>query len=407
MDNGDTMPTSYSGAKKRKRDNSTDRKCSQCSSRDLAEDKSRCEPCLEKDRIRAQNNRTQEDGAFSQILGHMMGHSHELHKDDTEYYKFPGSCTMTLEALLAIYINQNRRCNISDLPLTHIPGSDFQTSANRIDDGDDYDDNTEIVAQEFNTREHWSTEQLDEIPTLRDKVIDPYDREKMLCSLEPTPPQQKRHKPESRIIDGIYKKWCFKCDKWKPGIQMRNGTECKMCHTNRHSASIYNELKRLVKNACGRTKKRHQKAEESKRKQRKKQKKNVHGNQDASAPDSMELTFEFLRAVLITQEFRCYYSGIPLHFPCMGSAKGCYRMSLERKNPWLGYTKENVCLIARCFQSSDQTRRYDHDVTGSCGWSKCKVEYVLNWRKERKLGYEQPSQTYAEFKKQYAALESM
>ncbi len=386
---------------KRKTTEATDRKCARCSSRELAEDKSCCESCLQKMRDSNNINRKQEDGAFSTILNDMKKHSLKLHKDDTVDYKFPGACTMTRDEVLDIYISQNRRCNISDLPLTHIPGSDFQTSPNRIDDGDDYDDNTEIVAQEFNTREHWSTQQLDEISNLQNTAIDPQDLEKMLLSLEPAPRSQKYHKAESCIIDGIYKKLCFKCEKWKPLAEMCYGTECKTCNNNRIRASIHAELKQLVKQARGTTKKRNQKAEESERKQPKKRKKNTHGKQSASAPDSMEITFEFLCEMLKSQDFRCAYSGIPLQFPSMGEAKPCYRMSLERKNPWIGYTKENVCLIARCFQSNDQTRRYDHDVTGSCAWSKCKFEYVMQWRQERKLGLDTPSQTYAEFKAQY------
>ncbi len=390
------------GTKKRNRDEATDRKCANCSSRDLAEDKSCCEPCLEKHRIHVQNYHEQERGAFSQILADMKRHSRTLHKDDTVDYKFPGKCETTLEVLIDIYIRQNRRCNISGLPLTHLPGSDFQTSANRIDDGDDYDDNTEIVAYEFNTPVHWSTEQLDEIPGLRTMTIEPRDHKKMMLSLEPAP-RAKPHKPESRIIGGICKKWCFKCNKWKPLVEMRNGTECKTCHNDRTRASIYKELKRLLNSAISSTKQRHQTSKEAERKQPKKQKKNTHGSQEATDPASMEMTFEFLCEMLKTQDFRCAYSGIPLQFPCMGPAKGCYRMSLERKNPWIGYTKENVCLIARCFQSGDQTRKHKHDVTGSCAWSKCKFDYVMQWRREHHLGLAQPSQTYAQFKAQYQA----
>jgi hypothetical protein len=91
----------------------------------------------------------------------------------------------------------------------------------------------------------------------------------------------------------------------------------------------------------------------------------------------MDIDFDFLVQLLKSQNFRCFYSGVPLHFPCLGSCEPLYRMSLERIDPRPDYIKGNVCLIGAGFQSVDYTRTRKVPVQGSSGWSKSKVDFVV------------------------------
>lgn len=104
---------------------------------------------------------------------------------------------------------------------------------------------------------------------------------------------------------------------------------------------------------------------------------------------NIDIDLDFLKNLLVKQQFRCEYSGVLLQFPCIeGGIEKCeelYRMSLERRNVWKGYTKDNVCLIGRGFQGSDHTRDRNLAVDGSGAWSKAKVDHVVEWLQHREV----------------------
>jgi hypothetical protein len=114
-----------------------------------------------------------------------------------------------------------------------------------------------------------------------------------------------------------------------------------------------------------------------------------------------DIDLPFLIELLQAQQFRCAYSQIPLQFQCCeGVSEPLYAMSLERLNPWRGYVKTNVCLIAAGYQSCDWTRTRRFAVDGPSAWSKDKVAYVLQWLEERNRGLTTPSMTYQQFCRQ-------
>lgn len=69
-----------------------------------------CDECREINR-RYYNT---EKGSFKSMLRDMKKHSVDLKKRGVT-----GTCTITRDQLLDIYIEQGRRCAISDMPLTH------------------------------------------------------------------------------------------------------------------------------------------------------------------------------------------------------------------------------------------------------------------------------------------------
>ena len=84
------------------------------------------------------------------------------------------------------------------------------------------------------------------------------------------------------------------------------------------------------------------------------------------------LTVDDILQKIIDQKGRCAYSSIPLTY----KRKGAYRVSIERINNRLGYTKENIVLICLEFNSIDRSSISDN-ATGSSQWSKTKFEYLL------------------------------
>ncbi|CAE8735381.1 unnamed protein product [Polarella glacialis] len=92
---------------------------------------------------------------------------------------------------------------------------------------------------------------------------------------------------------------------------------------------------------------------------------------------SCTLTHNDILVMLWTQEARCAYSGIAMEILIPNSH---WRMSLERKNNLMGYSRENCVLIASEFNSSDYSRHpgiRSSDVLGTAQWSADKVQSVL------------------------------
>ena len=80
--------------------------------------------------------------------------------------------------------------------------------------------------------------------------------------------------------------------------------------------------------------------------------------------------------MLLHQEGRCAYSGVPMEIVYPNSD---WRMSLERINNCLGYSCDNCVLVASEFNSSDHTRRQgvkQEEVHGSAQWSGEKVRLL-------------------------------
>ncbi|KAG5187020.1 hypothetical protein JKP88DRAFT_179185, partial [Tribonema minus] len=81
------------------------------------------------------------------------------------------------------------------------------------------------------------------------------------------------------------------------------------------------------------------------------------------------VTFEDVVNIYKEQCGGCSYSGIPL------TAKGDWKVSLERRDVFVGYTRQNCCLVAAEFQGIDHTADSKYGGTGCGGWSHSKYEY--------------------------------
>ncbi len=360
------------------------KKCAKCGG-DARPNYTRCEACAKKERLRRRENYLTEKGFFITMANRIYGASVERHNNKHRVYI--GTCTMTYQKLIVLYECQQRRCAISGIPLTHISGSHFMVSPDRIVDNKDYDGNTRFVALEFNTRVKWSPAKLQAFCVARSGTLDQKDREQRLLSLQRVPPRKPSTSESVITEDGVVWWRCTYCYKFKLVNEMHHNTECRTCDKTRRTRTILSELEQLLSHACGNCE----------------QRKLVKHNNNSVARETIaqatefKLDVEFLCNLLIQQDFRCAYSRALFQFPAFGAADECFRMSLERKDPKHGYTPGNVCLIARAFQSTDRSRIAKYGGTGSGGWTKMKVDYVFQWMDEKRRGLATPTQTYQEY----------
>lgn len=100
-----------------------------------------------------------------------------------------------------------------------------------------------------------------------------------------------------------------------------------------------------------------------------------HARQRAKARDQeFSLTFLQVLNMLKQQHGRCYYSGVPLEYKQLHTD---WRLSIERLDNSIGYTKENCVLIAIEFNTADQSRnKAICKVFGTPQWSREKVEHI-------------------------------
>lgn len=348
--------------------NDNSKKCTKCSALAVV-GRPNCEKCATRGSLLNRHRADTLKGMCANLTDAMKHRSKTRHAKRGNFF---GTCTWTPDQLERLYEAQLRRCAISGLPISHRRGSHFQMSPNRKDDATDYDDNTEIVALEFNTAAKWTTAKLQEFREARAELLSDDRRQKFLSSVHTAPPRGSRRKAETNARG---KQRCWICNSFQAKRAMKNNTECKQCTNKRKKKTIRAELQTLLSSARGHTKLR------SKRKRKL----------------DLDIDLEFLCDLLVAQDFRCAYSRVVLHFPCFGRHDPCFRMSLERKNARFGYTRENVCLVARGFQSADNAIQIIRQFSGSAAWSRAKFQYVMTWLDDRDQGHTSPRTRYEEF----------
>lgn len=327
-----------------------------------------CTACRKQEACRL----TTEEGACNHMAQNARHHSKQMRVRRPD---LRGTCTITGKMVRAMYLAQDRKCAISGLPITHLPG-DWTASPNRLDNSWDYDDNFHMTAFEFNTSAaHWTKAKLEAVPGLQ-RELTPEEINARLAWLAEMPLKN----PVKAAMDKEGRWLCHWCNDWCTLDHMKGGsrTLCKRCEAKRACATIRVELRKLLNHA------RHH----SKLRKLKGVKKSQNDNSSETQEFmQVDIDLNFLIELLKSQDFRCAYSGIPFEFPCIaGSVDSCeplYRISLERLNVWKGYIKDNVCLICRGFQSADLTRLRKVAVKGSSGWSKEKVDHVVQQLKLR------------------------
>lgn len=265
--------------------------------------------------------------------------------------------------ILEIWDKQDGKCAYSGIPLNY-DINEWRLSINRIDENMGYTkDNINLVPIELNSRAGWNDDKISDMLRILDMNIIENN-----ISFDLVTTRKVYGKQEKVIIDGCKHFNCTLCGKIKKeeafGKKPING--CKECISERMSKArdtprgMMQILLQTAKNST------------NFRKSKKNSYKRDH---------TFDIDFDFLVELYKKQKGLCAYSGLPLQF---GSYKEKnWTISLERKNPLKGYTKDNVCLICKEFNSADQTAKLSKPTYGSAGWSREKFLLFLAFVKHK------------------------
>lgn len=271
-----------------------------------------------------------------------------------------GICNLQFNDIIELWEKQKGLCYYSKLPMVTQKCSDWQASLERLDDNAGYvKGNTVLCCLEFNGRVKWTHEKIQQL-------FQPQDFDYTLFDFYPPNKQRNQQVSWAIIIlpDGQQGYCCHTCGQTKPLTEynikrIRDG--CKLCrklYKQRRNLTPRGHFYLLVEHASSNTKTR--------------QSKNTIKKRDLS----FDIDFNFLVELYQKQKGRCAYSGIPLSF-------GSYHdwiASLERIDPLRGYTKDNVCIIAFEFNTTDRTCMSLKEAgTGSSAWSRVKFDHFREY----------------------------
>jgi len=240
--------------------------------------------------------------------------------------------TLVLEDILNMCDKQEMRCFYSGIKM-NIDKKKWQMSLERLDQSKGYiPENTVLCCLEFNGAIQWSQKKIE-------------DMMKMLSEEEEN---TKRGKTDS---SQLYKFDPETHQKYRiPGIDR-----------------VYSprfHLQKLLTNASAKSKIR---------------------NINKPRIGDYELDFDFIVDLYYKQDGKCAYSKIPLKLRTGQDTTYNWKASLERKDPFLGYTRDNVCLICYEFNTTDNAVKYKtKDEADSAGWSEEKFqEFIASYKEYR------------------------
>lgn len=269
-----------------------------------------------------------------------------------------GICNILFNDIIELWEKQKGLCYYSKLPMVTQKCSDWQASLDRINDNAGYvKGNVVLCCLEFNGPTKWTHEKIQQL-------FQPHEFDYTQFDFYP-PNKQRKQKVSWKIItlpDGQQGYCCHTCGQTRPLTEynmkrMREGCNiCRKLYKQRRNLTPRGHFHLLVEHARSNTKER--------------QSKITIKTRDLT----FDIDYDFLVELYRKQKGRCAYSGIPLSF-------GSYHdhdwiASLERIDPLKGYTKDNVCLIAFEFNTTDVTSMNLKDSgNGSGAWSRDKFNY--------------------------------
>ncbi|CAE8612297.1 unnamed protein product [Polarella glacialis] len=284
-------------------------------------------------------------------------------------------CSLTQDDILEMMWEQKGCCAYSGVSMEMlVPNSHWRMSLERKDNESGYSrENSVLVVAEFNTPDYsrspgvrksevlgtaqWSAAKVQHVFRARQVNEDLLQlaedirqaREKPGCSRSSSLKQQ-------TDADG---KWqCVACGQYKymTGFHSHAGkvngirSDCKQCcrdSSMRHRSTLRGHVQTILSHVRARSNTRQL---------------------------LTDLDLNSIIDMLWLQRGRCFYSGIPLQYKALHVH---WRMSLERVNNSVGYTKENCVLIAVEFNTSDYSRnKATTQVFGTAQWSREKVIHV-------------------------------
>lgn len=274
-----------------------------------------------------------------------------------------GEFSITLKDLQEVYKKQDGKCYYSSLLMSSKMFSDYMMSLERLDPSKGYTkENVALICSEFQSACQWTKCKYKEFTELIMQDSPPN-----VISFElSTELKKDRVTVEQIIINGEKFVKCNKCSEVKPIKDfikcLRSGCEkCRQDVNKKNNSNPRVNMKILITRAMTRCK----------------------NKKDRDM--KCEIDFEFLVELFNKQQGLCAYSGIPLAFGSHYDKH--WTTSLERINPLMGYTKENVCFIIYELNVTDNTARAKEieNVEGTSTWSKEKIELLKTHIKNQQL----------------------
>ncbi|CAE8651061.1 unnamed protein product, partial [Polarella glacialis] len=285
-------------------------------------------------------------------------------------------CILTLDHVLDLLLHQKGRCAYSGVVIeTLFSNSHWRWSLERKNNLAGYSpDNCVLIAAEFNTSDYsrpagvrtsnvigtaqWSAEKV--IYVFGARLIN-IERSKLAAEVlgarfsirTYTKPIQQKN-----IANAAGEFCCRGCNSYKPAADFSkqaaatNGLKgiCKKCtseHNRRYRETLRGQVVILMCLARARSRIRRQ---------------------------AFSLEVDDVLDMVYLQGGRCHYSGVPLQYKRIHAD---WRMSLERLDNSIGYTKVNCVLTAIEFNTPDYSRnRCTEQVYGTAQWSQAKVTHV-------------------------------
>ena len=237
------------------------------------------------------------------------------------------SCSMQMEHVLEMLLQQEGRCYYSGVPLEILfPNSNWRMSLERLDNSRTYcQQNCVLVAAEFNSSDHTGK------PGVKKKYVQgssQWSAEKVV-SIRESSSSVVHLEMLNQDVTVAHQKGYQKCSSPFQYYRTLRGKSKMMAASARMRSRIRGQ-------PC-------------------------------------ELNYTDILQMLLEQHGRCFYSGVPLqyHYP-----HADWMMSLERLDNNVGYVEGNCVLIAAEFNTADHSRHAVGEVRGSSQWSLAKVMHV-------------------------------
>ncbi|CAE7282947.1 unnamed protein product [Symbiodinium sp. CCMP2592] len=282
-----------------------------------------------------------------------------------------------MDHLLDLVLEQEGLCAYSGIPMELlIPNSHWGVSIERIDTQLGYmKGNCCLIAAEFNTTvrnprheagtscgsAQWSRQKVQRVAHVRTEQVQLHSLQEDIAAARLRPVRsQTASSQDFRGPDSAGNWRCGRCGNWLEMDQFakrtasKNGLQyhCKKCGSDFCSAvrqTLRGHVLDMVRNA------RHRATKHP-----------LCGSSLLNTDDVLEM--------LWLQGGRCYYSGVPLH---CAAGPADWVWSIERLDNSVTYTRENCVLIAREFQTADQSRnKAKFPVFGTAQWSISKAAHI-------------------------------
>ncbi len=325
-----------------------------------------CRPC---DIMKSNNYSKTFNGFFNNMANSMKNRSNiRLNKGLKS-----GVCTIDANTLKKIYENQKGLCYYSSLPLCVTPKSNWQASPERCSNSIGYTiENTKLICLEFNIGHgQWNKNKIKLLEILSQQDVDIKELERKIEDAKKPSIKKDYSKRKIKIIDDIELFECNKCLEYKlftmfrvinkemKDIKIKSPhTFCKLCEKNEqhvYSNSFVGFVKKRLKNAKNHATK-------------------IAKNKNRKDENSeFNLTINDIFDKLLEQKGKCYYSNVPLKY----TQNTEWMLSIERKNNFEGYVKNNVVLICIEFNTTDTTTYRTSQGTGNSQWNKNKINLLM------------------------------